>query len=341
MIEHLENSLLGDYFPTSQYQHDFENEKFLRLKQEIENAEVAIKDILPAQSYKVKHRMGQKPLRIAASPWIGIHSLRDKFYQSATRGIYLSLLWKVDGSGISVSLQMGTDKSEKLGEIRPKALGLRRACGLDSFDDEIQLSSEKRGDRPWKYEQANIEGKNYDLNSISEIVEDLPLFLRSYESLIDQRQNGDINIGQWDFIFEAKPPTGNAESVTRKATEETIITHLHIKMQQRLFDSLGENYAIENISCEQTTTSGRPADIVVQVSNDLFEIYEIKTSKSPRDCVRQALGQLLEYSYWPGSPKCNAIWIVGPSPIDDKTKEYLDTLKEDFKLPIGYVHQPV
>jgi hypothetical protein len=234
---------------------------------------------------------------------------------------------------------MGTDKSEKLGEIRPKALGLRKACGLDSFDNEIQLSSEKRGDRPWKYEQANIEGKNYDLNSISQIVEDLPLFLGNYQSLIDQRQNGDVNIGQRDFTFEAKPPTGNAESVKRKATEETIITHLHIKMQQRLFDLLGEKYGIENISCEQTTTSGRPADIVVQVSNDLFEIYEIKTSKSPKDCVRQALGQLLEYSYWPGSPKCNAIWVVGPSKIDETTAEYIQSLRTQFNFPIGYVHQ--
>lgn len=333
--------MLGDYFPTSQYQHDFEDEKFLRLKQEIENAEVAIKELLPSQSYKVKHRMGQKPLRIAGSPWIGIHSLRDKFYQSATRGIYLTLLWKVDGSGISVSLQMGTDKSEKLGEIRSKALGLRKACGLDSFDDEIQLSSEKRGDRPWKYEQANIEGKDYDLNSISEIPEDLTLFLKSYESLIDQRQNGIVNIGQWDFTFEAKPPIGNTDSVKRKATEETVITHLHIKMQKRLYDSLVENYGDENISCEQTTTSGRPADIVVQVSPDSFEIYEIKTAKSPRDCVRQALGQLLEYSYWPGSPKSNAIWVVGPSPIDENTNEYLNFLHAEFKLPIGYVYQPV
>ena len=80
---------------------------------------------------------------------------------------------------------------------------------------------------------------------------------------------------------------------------------------------------------------------MVQISPDIFEIYEIKTAKSPRDCVRQALGQLLEYSYWPGSPACNAIWIVGPYPIDKKTKEYLKILQAEFKLPLGYFYQPI
>ena len=32
MIEHLEDSLLGDYLPTSQYQNDLKNQKFLQLK---------------------------------------------------------------------------------------------------------------------------------------------------------------------------------------------------------------------------------------------------------------------------------------------------------------------
>lgn len=146
---------------------------------------------------------------------------------------------------------------------------------------------------------------------------------------------------QREFKFQPKAPRGSSDIGERKAMDATVVTYLHFEMQRSLYDSLIKTYNKDDVATEQPTISGRPADVVVQINPDLFEIYEIKTAKSPCDCVRQALGQLLEYSFWPGSPKCNAIWVVGPSPIDANTKEYLDTLKEDFKLPIGYVHQPV
>jgi hypothetical protein len=69
---------------------------------------------------------------------------------------------------------------------------------------------------------------------------------------------------------------------------------------------------------------------------DQYELFEIKTQLAPRDCVREAFGQLLEYAYWPGSPNFNALWIVGPSPIDNETQEYLDGLRERFGIPVDY-----
>ena len=51
--------------------------------------------------------------------------------------------------------------------------------------------------------------------------------------------------------------------------------------------------------------------------------------------------KLLEYSYWPGSQSVEQIWVVGPTHMDDKSTEYIESLKSQFGLPIGYVHQPV
>jgi hypothetical protein len=71
-----------------------------------------------------------------------------------------------------------------------------------------------------------------------------------------------------------------------------------------------------------------------------FWIYEIKTSDSPRACLREAIGQLLEYAYWPGGmqKKARRLVVVGKMPIDSNTKQYLNRLKQQFSLPIEYRH---
>jgi hypothetical protein len=144
-----------------------------------------------------------------------------------------------------------------------------------------------------------------------------------------------------EFAFRARPPSpGGGQTDTRRAMEETDVTHIHYQMQVSLYDSLVAVHGPHKVSCEGATSSGRPADIIVSVA-DGYELFEIKTALAPRDCVREALGQLLEYAYWPGSPDFNALWIVGPSPIDGKTQEHLDGLRKRFGMPVGYRHQPV
>ena len=143
------------------------------------------------------------------------------------------------------------------------------------------------------------------------------------------------------FAFRARPPApGGGQTDTRRAMEETDVTHIHYKMQLSLYDSLVAAHGPDKVSCEGATSSGRPADIIVSLP-DGYELFEIKTALAPRDCVREALGQLLEYAYWPGSPDFNSLWIVGPSPIDSETQEHLDGLRERFGIPVGYRHQSV
>jgi hypothetical protein len=145
-----------------------------------------------------------------------------------------------------------------------------------------------------------------------------------------------------EFAFRARPPApGGGQTDTRRAMEETDVTHIHYQMQLSLYDSLVAAHGHDKVSCEGAMmSSGRRADIIVRLP-DGYELFEIKTALAPRDCVREALSQLLEYAYWPGSPDFNALWIVGPSPIDSETQEYLDGLRERFGMPVGYRHQPV
>jgi hypothetical protein len=144
-----------------------------------------------------------------------------------------------------------------------------------------------------------------------------------------------------EFVFRARPPApSGGETNARRAIEETDVTHIHYEMQLLLYDSLVGTYGSDKVGCEGDTSSGCPADIIVSLP-DGYELFEIKTALAPRDCVREALGQLLEYAYWPGSPDFNALWIVGPSPIDSETQEHLDGLRKRFGIPVRYRHQPV
>ena len=67
-----------------------------------------------------------------------------------------------------------------------------------------------------------------------------------------------------------------------------------------------------------------------------FWFYEIKTSISARGCIREALAQLLEYSFWPGAQVAERLIIVGEPALDHDTQSYIGVLKKLFSLPIEY-----
>jgi hypothetical protein len=195
--------------------------------------------------------------------------------------------------------------------------------------------------RPWRYEQANIEGKEYDLDSFAEITDDLPVFLKNYENLIDHREKGQLIYEGWKFSFNPKKPIWNTSKSKKSKTSETVVTKKHVKMQKALHSRLVSKYGKKYVDYECELIQGKFADLVVLLDSGKYAVYEIKTQPTARECIREAIGQLLEYSYWPGSQSVEQIWVVGPTHMDDKSTEYIESLKSQFGLPIGYVHQPV
>jgi len=63
----------------------------------------------------------------------------------------------------------------------------------------------------------------------------------------------------------------------------------------------------------------------------LFFIYQ-----SPRACIREAIGQLLEYAFWPGAQEAIHLTVAGESPLDPDGDDYLRQLRDRFGLPIDY-----
>jgi hypothetical protein len=103
-----------------------------------------------------------------------------------------------------------------------------------------------------------------------------------------------------------------------------------------LISEYGEN----DVSFENPSGVGTRVDIVVRRDNEYW-YYEIKTAQSLRACLREAIGQILEYAYWPGAPQVTRMIVVGECQIDHDGAEYLRRLRERFSLPIYYLHLAV
>lgn len=73
---------------------------------------------------------------------------------------------------------------------------------------------------------------------------------------------------------------------------------------------------------------------MVERAKDGLLYYEVKTGDDVKLCIRDALGQLLEYSYWPGAIVAKPLIIVTENQMTPKAYQYLKTLREQFSLPI-------
>jgi hypothetical protein len=85
--------------------------------------------------------------------------------------------------------------------------------------------------------------------------------------------------------------------------------------------------------CSQGSVTGAP---VAVRDGDHYVYFELKTGLSARSCIRDAIGQLLEYSYWPGAQQAHMLVIVSEAEYHDEAKTYIERLRKDFLLPSEY-----
>lgn len=109
----------------------------------------------------------------------------------------------------------------------------------------------------------------------------------------------------------------------------------HNELQEALYRWLVSLYGAEHVGTELPSGVGTSVDVVV-CRTDGYWFYEIKTGHSPRACLREAVGQLLEYAFWPGAQEATRLIVVGETAMDKDAEEYLGRLKKRFALPIEY-----
>jgi hypothetical protein len=175
-------------------------------------------------------------------------------------------------------------------------------------------------------------GKKIDYQTI---LNDFDRLLPLYLYVESRGETAPVPLPKTGFNFKA----GASKKVkTAKATlpeKELDLDLRHNLLQEALYQRLASKYGKDNVRTEQPSGVGTLIDIVVKMKDEYW-FYEIKTALTPRACLREAIGQLLEYGFWPGAQEPTRFIVVGESPIDKDGLEYLSRLRKRFSLPFEY-----
>lgn len=128
---------------------------------------------------------------------------------------------------------------------------------------------------------------------------------------------------------EVSPERSEAER-TRAAQKATIYDPKHTRLQNGLYRSLLAHYGKGSVLYEE-------GFVDLTLIQDTCKVFiEIKTHLTVKMCIRSAVGQLLEYAYYPNQNKADKLLVVGNAnpTLDDIA--YLQYIRDTYNLPIYY-----
>lgn len=107
-------------------------------------------------------------------------------------------------------------------------------------------------------------------------------------------------------------------------------------MQTQLHRELVAEHGYDHVFVEQQAPgNGGRVDVLVE-KGSLRIIYEIKTASSARGCIREAMGQLLDYGCWPSGQAAERLVVVGEPDLQAFEARYLAMLNKNFPRPLEY-----
>ena len=126
------------------------------------------------------------------------------------------------------------------------------------------------------------------------------------------------------------------EADSRIGSPEKIkVQHLHNELMRRLYCQLCQQFGEENVGTENHIGT-KKIDVVARTGGG-YNIYEIKTDIEPRGCIREAMGQILDYAFFECEDIIHKMVIVGATPETKEVKTYLTKFREKNALEIYYI----
>ena len=170
------------------------------------------------------------------------------------------------------------------------------------------------------------------------VLDDFDRLLPLYEYVESEGRTQPITVfSQGPFVFKSGCSLKSTSAKAISVNKEIDLDLRHNELQRTLYEGLVLKHGRKNVGTELPSGVGTKVDIVVRQKNGYW-FYEIKTALTPRACLREALGQLLEYAFWPGAQEATRLIVAGESALDKEGEEYLRRLKALFALPIEYEH---
>ena len=179
---------------------------------------------------------------------------------------------------------------------------------------------------PEKFKAIEIKTINHD---------NLSLWINKLNELItpSSQQNTDNKTPQHiQFIPGLNLRSGNTERVNVKET--IVVKNIHDEIKEKLYLQLSKKYGADNVGTE-VSIGHKKIDLVVK-NKDSYDLYEVKASQEVRNCIREAMGQIIDYAFFECQDKVGKMTIVGPNPISQEASEYLQNIRIKHNLPIYY-----
>lgn len=110
-----------------------------------------------------------------------------------------------------------------------------------------------------------------------------------------------------------------------------LMQRVHNALQNQLHELLVAQYGQPSVKQEESFV-----DLMVQLKHKTL-LFEVKSSPSPVACIREAIGQLLQYS-WRLDLHGKAVkyFVVGPSLAGKEDSEYLAHIAKESNIPLIY-----
>jgi hypothetical protein len=180
-----------------------------------------------------------------------------------------------------------------------------------------------------RFKLSDIEQDN-DLEEIAETDDNITT---DRFKLLDYR--GYIDFDLTPISEDEDTDDGNFKNTgQRKRTfnGEQVYDPYHDWMQNAIVAHLRSNvkYGYKRVKIEK----GR-VDIKAVTHQGEWDYFEIKTD-NPKRCIRNAIGQVMEYAYYPGTERAKNIIVVGDREPDENAVNYLVYIRDRFGLPVTY-----
>lgn len=131
------------------------------------------------------------------------------------------------------------------------------------------------------------------------------------------------------FIAPAKDKAIHTSEVSARGAY--LMQRVHNGIQNELRNLLTQQYGESAVTQEEQFV-----DLIVRLPEKTL-LIEIKSSPSPITCIREAIGQLLQYGWKLGlSAGRVAYFIVGPSVISNQDLAFINHVVAETRMPLTY-----
>jgi hypothetical protein len=219
--------------------------------------------------------------------------------------------------------------------------GIYADMGLRAEEKDGSMLEAGSGPIPPQFVAENVFvffGKFQPINRIDYefILKDFDRLLPLYQYVESRGKKVPISVPlEAHFSFRSGCRTKKQSAIIQQRSEQTKRDLRHNKLQEVLHRRLARQFGKENVGTEIQGVNGTSIDLVVRRKRGYW-FYEIKTAPSTRACIREALGQLLEYAFWPGTQEATRLIVAAECPIDEDGRNYLRCIKDRFSLPLEY-----